>query len=94
MSALGQLSRNKYAHNTHDFVSRGQYIAEDIQPLHIKERLATRHTVKLQELTAINDPKCKYREMFHRGMHKHNPWDFKKLKDTKKEAQTALVRER
>ena len=95
MSAAGKLGVHKYRNQTtDDWTARTFHICDDIMPFQHKERKRTSAKVKHLELKAINNPRGKLRPVLHKGLYKHNPHDFEKLRDIKKEIREAKQNER
>lgn len=95
MSALGQLGPHKYeGHAKQDFASRCFNIAEDIRLPKDTALDETKAKVRLLELTAINKPNGKLRQVLHKGFSKRMPWDFKTLVDKKKLKEAKIEQER
>lgn len=95
MSAVGKLGTHKYRnHSTQDWTDRTTYICEDIMPLQFKDKKRTAANLKQLELIAINNPKGKLRHVLNKGLYKHKPEDFEKLRDVKKEIKELKIRER
>ena len=86
MSAVGQLGKYKYneSHGIGEYTRRTTYIAEDIEPKKNVEKHKTIEDLKLLELRAINKPHGKLRPVLHKGLYKHNPWDFQMPQDVAK----------
>ena len=72
MSAAGRLGVHKYRETkTSDWTNRTYHIAEDIRPKKDIAKCRTIAQLKMMELRAINNPKCKLRPILHKGMYKH-----------------------
>lgn len=96
MSAVGELGRHKYNTSTgiEEYTRRTTYIAEDIMPKTDVAKNKTIANLKLIELRAINKPQGKLRPVLHKGLYKHNPWDFQMPQDMVKKRAEVRKHER